>query len=194
MNKPFRNSLASARSKPSSILCDEGHVLPPGPLDPAAADDPVCVGSEHHLEQHLRRLGPGARLIDPVPRIKVRDVDLVLEQMMDRVPKGPGRELVGQVDGQEARVGVDVFLTGHLGSRREDAQAAASMCPFTHDRSASSFAILNIQGIFLHPRYIAISLHTFIRRPADSRPTTAPIHYPHGMCSAQDRPKGSYHP
>ena len=54
------------------------------PLDRAAADDPLRVGEEHHLEQHRRRIRRGARRVVLKPRVEVREIELVIEQVVQR--------------------------------------------------------------------------------------------------------------
>ena len=109
---------------------DERHVLPTRRLDPTAADDPVGVGDEHHLEQHRRRVGGRARLVVPKPRVEVREIDRVVEQVIHRVLERAGEQLPRQVDGQESRIRVDVLVAGHGSERgRNDRQPATPLQP-----------------------------------------------------------------
>ena len=111
---------------------DERHVLRARAFDAAAAHDALGVGEEHHFEQHGRRIGRGARLIVPKPRVEGRQVDRVVQEMIQRVLERARQQLLGQVDGQEPRGGVDVLVAGHGrgGRRRRDREATdATMLP-----------------------------------------------------------------
>ena len=96
---------------------DERHVLLAGALDPATAHDALRVGEEHHLQQHRRRIRRRARLVVPKARIERRQIDRVIEQMIQRVLEGAGEQLPREIDGQEPRVRVDVLVAGHGRSR-----------------------------------------------------------------------------
>ena len=94
---------------------DEGHVLLAGALDAATADDALRVREQHHLQQHRGRIRRGPGRVVPEAGVEMRQVDLVVEQMIQRMLERPGQELPRQVDGQEARVRIDVFVAGHVG-------------------------------------------------------------------------------
>jgi len=92
---------------------DERHVFLAGPLDPAAADDALRVGEEHHLQEQRRRIRRRPRRVVAKARIEVRQIDRVIEQVVEGVLEGPGQQLPRQIHGQEARVGIDVLVAGH---------------------------------------------------------------------------------
>ncbi|MBK8062476.1 MAG: hypothetical protein IPK33_32535 [Gemmatimonadetes bacterium] len=66
--------------------------------DRPAADDPARVGTEHHLEQHRRGYAGAPRGVVPEPDVEARQVDGMVEQVVDRVLEGAGEELRRQVD------------------------------------------------------------------------------------------------
>ena len=70
----------------------------------------------------MRRRGP--REIIPTPGIERRQVELVLEQVMDRVFNGAGQELFRQIHGQAARTRIDVRVPGHARSSTRDGAIA----------------------------------------------------------------------
>lgn len=96
---------------------NEGHVVLAQPGDRPAADDPARVGAEddleNDLEQHRRGIRGGAGHVVPKPDVEARQVDGVVEQMLDRVLEGAGQELRCEVDREQPRVGVDHLLAGH---------------------------------------------------------------------------------
>ena len=92
---------------------DEGDVLAAGALDAAAADDALRVGEQHDLEQHRGRVGGGAGQVVVVARIEAGQIDLVVEQVIQRVLEGAGQQLPLQIDREKSRAGVDVFVAGH---------------------------------------------------------------------------------
>ncbi len=69
---------------------NEHHVLAAGLLDRAAADNPAGVGKQDQLEQHRRRVRGGAGVIVAEPLIEARQVELVIEQVIERVLEGAG--------------------------------------------------------------------------------------------------------
>jgi len=60
----------------------ELHILPTGPFDPATADDPASIGEQDDLQQNLGGIGTGTRRVIGVMRIEGREVDLVLQQVV----------------------------------------------------------------------------------------------------------------
>ena len=73
-------------------------MLAAGALDGSAADDALAVGEQHDLEQHGGRVGRSAGFIVAEPRIEARQVDFVIEQMVQRVFDGAGQKLALQVN------------------------------------------------------------------------------------------------
>jgi hypothetical protein len=57
-----------------------------------------------------------ARHVIPKTRIEVRQIDRPVEQMIERVLERAGQELLRQINGQEARIGIDVRKTRHATS------------------------------------------------------------------------------
>ena len=92
---------------------DEGDVVPAGALDAATADDAPRIGEQHHLEQHGRRVGAGAGEVVLVAGIEAAEVKFVIDKVVQGVFEGAGQQLPFEIDGNEARAGVDVFVAGH---------------------------------------------------------------------------------
>ena len=92
---------------------NERHLLATRAFDRPAAHDPARVGEEHHLQEHRGRIRRGSGLVVPESRVEVRQIDLVIEQVIQRVFEGAGQQLPRQVDGQEPGAGIDVLVTGH---------------------------------------------------------------------------------
>ena len=89
---------------------DEGDVFSAGPFDAATADDAPAVGEEDDLEQHGRRVGAGAGAVVLVAGIEAGEVEFVVDQVIERVFEAAREQLSLQIDGDEARAGVDVFV------------------------------------------------------------------------------------
>ena len=49
----------------------------------------------------------------------MRQIDRPIEQMIQRVFERAGEQLLGQIDGQEARIGIDVLKTRHARTSTE---------------------------------------------------------------------------
>jgi len=102
---------------------EEGDVLAAEARDPTAADDTVRVRTEHDLEQHGGRIRGRARVVVAEARVEGRQVDRVRQQVVRGVLEGAGQQLLGEIDGQEARAGVDGRVAGHrTGLDVEDTQ------------------------------------------------------------------------
>src|SRR5205085_9665230 len=95
---------------------DERDVIPAEALDAAAADDAVRIRHEHDLEKYRGRVGWGSGLVIAEATVEGREIDLVIEQMVDSMLERAGEELAREIDGEELRIGVDVLVAGH---RRE---------------------------------------------------------------------------
>ena len=59
------------------------------------------------------RVGAGAGEVVLVAAIKSGKIDLVIDQVVQRVLEGAGQQQPFEIDGKEARAGVDVFVAGH---------------------------------------------------------------------------------
>jgi hypothetical protein len=59
-------------------------------FDPATAHDAVRSRHEHDLEQHGRRIRGRSGGVVPEPGIEVRQINRVIEQVMDRVLERAG--------------------------------------------------------------------------------------------------------
>jgi hypothetical protein len=104
---------------------DKRHVLAAGLLDSATANNAVGVGGEDHLEEQRRRIRGGPRRVIAKARIEGREIDRVIEQVIQRVLEGAGEKLPRQVDGQELGIGIDVLVAGHEdGGWRKNPQGA----------------------------------------------------------------------
>jgi hypothetical protein len=73
----------------------------------AAADDAPAVGEEDDLEQHGRRVGGCAGEVVLVAGVEAGQVELVIDQVVQGVFEGAGQQLPFEIDGKEARAGVD---------------------------------------------------------------------------------------
>ena len=92
---------------------DEGYMFAAGAFDAATADDALAVGEQHDLEQHPRRVGRSTRLVVAVAGIEAGEIDLMVDQVVQRVLERARDELSFEIDGNEARAGVYVFVAGH---------------------------------------------------------------------------------
>ena len=112
----------------------ERHVFLAQALDRPAAHDTLGVRKQHHLEQHRRRVRGRARCIVPEPGVKVRQIDFVVEQVVERVLERARQQLAGEVDRDELRVRVQRLVSGHgavLDSGGVVAQIAVGRHPLT---------------------------------------------------------------
>jgi hypothetical protein len=111
-------------------------VVTAGAFDVARADDAAAVGEEHDLEQHGRRVGGGAGEVVLVAGVEAGQIELVIDEVVQRVFEGAGMQLPFEIDGNEARAGVDVLVAGHgIGSKR-DASMTLDI-PFGSQQNAS---------------------------------------------------------
>ncbi len=70
-------------------------------------------GEQHDFEQHGRRVGGGAGQVVLVAAIEARQVEFVVDQMVECVFEAAGQQLPFKIDGEKARAGVDGFVAGH---------------------------------------------------------------------------------
>ena len=77
------------------------------------ADDALAVGEQDDLEQHGGRIGGSAGGVVIEPGIEAGQVELVIDEVIERVFEGAGKQLPLQVNGKETGAGVDVFVAGH---------------------------------------------------------------------------------
>jgi hypothetical protein len=92
---------------------NEGDLFAAGAFDLARADDAPRIGEKHDLEQHGRRVGGGTGEVVLVAGVEPAQVQFVIDQVVQRVFEGAGKQLPLQIDGKEARAGVDGFVAGH---------------------------------------------------------------------------------
>ena len=134
--------------RPRAAERDEGHVLFAGPRDATTAHDALRVGEQHDLEQQRRRIGRRAGRVVPKPRVEMRQIDGVVEQMVQGVLEGAREQLAGEVHRQELGVGVDVLVTGHAGL---DGEGSTAQIRGT-ELSKAPARIRRGAGLFLQPR------------------------------------------
>lgn len=87
----------------------------------SALPQPLTVALEatlywHWLERHLTALGTMGRRLRRVvakARIKVRQIDRVIEQVVEGVLERPGQQLPRKIHRQEAWVRIDVLVASH---------------------------------------------------------------------------------
>ena len=131
---------------------DERHVLLTRPLDLPAAHDPLRVREQHHLEQQRGRIGRGARRIILKPRVEVRQVDRVLEQMIQRVLERAGQQLPRQVNGQQSGLRIDVLVARHADTSTRRTLGCRFPAANTRGTGRSSVSTSTVRGLFLQPR------------------------------------------
>ena len=72
---------------------DERHVFFARPGDLSAADDPLRIREQHDREEQRERVGGCAGLVVLEARIEVRQIDGLIEQMIQRVLERAGEPL-----------------------------------------------------------------------------------------------------
>ena len=92
---------------------DEGDVVTARALDVAAADDALGIGEQDDFEQHTRWVGCRTGHIVAKTRIKIGEVNIVVEQTIQRMLKSARQKLPLKVNGKKPRAGVDVFVARH---------------------------------------------------------------------------------
>ena len=92
---------------------DKGHLVAAGPFNATAADNALRIGKQHHLQQHRRRIGRGARRVVAKARIEARPIDLVIEQVIQCMLEGTRQQLPRQIDRQQSRTRINVLVAGH---------------------------------------------------------------------------------
>ena len=98
--------------------CNEDDMFAAGRLDVSATDDALTVGEQDNLEQHCGRVRGGAGGVVLVVGVEAAEVDLMVEQVVECVLDSARQELPLQVYCNQARTGVDMFVTRHLPLRR----------------------------------------------------------------------------
>lgn len=88
---------------------NEGNALAVGALDAAAADQPTVVGEQDDLEHQPRRVGASTGGIIAVVVVEPGEVNLMVDEVVDRVFEDARQQLPGKIDGDEPG-GVDVRM------------------------------------------------------------------------------------
>jgi hypothetical protein len=95
---------------------DEGDVLATRAFDATAGDDAARVRQKNDLEQHGRRVGARAGHVVVEAHIEAAEIDLVIEQMVQRMLERSGKQLRFEVHRKESWAGVNVLVAGHRGT------------------------------------------------------------------------------
>jgi len=74
-----------------------------GRLDAAAADDAPRIGKEDQLEQHHRRISRCTGRVVAEALVQAGQIQFVIEQVVERVFEGAGKQLPGKIDGKKLR-------------------------------------------------------------------------------------------
>ena len=69
---------------------DEGDMLAARALDASAGDNAARVGQQHDLQEHGRRVGTRTGVVVVEARVERAQVDLAVEQVVQRVLEGAG--------------------------------------------------------------------------------------------------------
>ena len=64
-------------------------------FDRATAHDALGVGKQHHLQEHGRWIRRSARVIILNPGVEVRQIDVVIEQVIQRMLERARQQLTG---------------------------------------------------------------------------------------------------
>jgi len=112
----------------------EQHVLPACRLDRTAAQDPSAVGEQHDLEQHARGIGRSPGRVVAKPRREGRKIQLVIDQVGQRVLEAAWDDLRGQIHRQQSRAHVDVLVARHFGTH----PSLTMMCASSRTRGGST--------------------------------------------------------
>lgn len=129
---------------------DERHVLLARASDSAAAHDAVGVGDQHHLQEHGRRIGRRSGRVIPKACVEVRQVDGVIEEIVDRMLDRAGQQLAPEIDGEQLRVGGDGLVASH-GRKRGRSQHGPSIPqpaePFRRHDHFESFSTASLATV-----------------------------------------------
>ncbi len=93
---------------------DEGDVLATGALNRAAADNAPGVGKQDQLEQGGRRVSRCASGVIAEALVQTGQIEFVIEQVMQCVFEGAGKQLFGKHNGKKLGTRVDSLVAGHL--------------------------------------------------------------------------------
>jgi hypothetical protein len=88
-------------------------VLTSEAFDATAGNHTARVSQQHDLEQHGGWEGRRTGVVVVEASVEGAEVDLVVEQMVQRVLEGAGQSLGFEVNGKKARAGVDLLVAGH---------------------------------------------------------------------------------
>lgn len=94
-------------------------------LNPQTADHAVRVTGEHDLEQDTGRVVGCPRDVVLIAPFEAGQIELVVDQVVERVLECPGEELAGEVAGQQLGLRVDQLEAG-MGTGRQENQPACN--------------------------------------------------------------------
>jgi len=86
-----------------------------------AADDTARVGQQDTLDQDRRGVRRGTILVVARTSFKFREIQIVIDQVAQRVCTGAGQNLLGENHPQKAQTHVDHFEAGYGGILELDA-------------------------------------------------------------------------
>ncbi len=111
----------------------------------AERDDAAAVGEEDDFEQHGRRVGLRPAAVVLVAAIEAGQVELVIDQVVQGMFEAAGQQLPFEIDGDQARAGVNVLEAGHgIGYKRDGSMTID--IPFGARQDAG------MKIVFLRPR------------------------------------------
>ena len=82
-------------------------------LDRAAGDDALAVGQQHDLEHDTRVIRAGTDFVVVEGRVHGREIQLVLDQVIQRKGKAARNNLLGEFHRQHEAVALAGFVAGH---------------------------------------------------------------------------------
>ena len=94
---------------------DELHVARAGGRDTAAGDQALAVGEQDDLEHHAWVIGTGARDVVLEARIQVAQIQLVIDEVVQRKGKTARHDLLRQHHGQHQRMAITGLVARHCG-------------------------------------------------------------------------------
>lgn len=92
---------------------DEGNVVAADGFNVAAGNDALAVGEQNNLEQHGGWIGGSAGGVILEPGIEAGQIDLVIDEVVEGVLEGAGKQLPLEINRQKSRAGVDGFVARH---------------------------------------------------------------------------------
>ena len=126
----------------------EGRIPDTGVGDGTTTDEALGISEQDDFEQHRWRISWRAGIIITVTGIEMRQVKLMINEIIEGMFEGAGTQLFRQIEGNELQIGVEVVVARHA----QYSRVLSDRYHTDHRDSAKFPPAADVERVFLHPR------------------------------------------